>query len=163
MLYSIFPTDIIPIMKNLVKQHGSPFAVWLGPKLYVITDNPDDVQILLNAPNSMHKDEVYDFMNCFGLNAAGLISSSGETWKNHRKLLNPCFAPKVLESYTPIFNKCGRILTRNLNQLAEKGDKFDVLDSMLACSLDLVVETSMGMQLNCQDGNNGQFLLAVER
>jgi hypothetical protein len=37
------------------------------------------------------------------------------------------------------------------------------LDNMLACSLDLVVETSMGKQLNCQDGNNGQFLLASGR
>jgi cytochrome P450 len=147
----------------MMKQYGSPLSFWLGPKLFVLTDNPDDVQILLNSPNSMYKDEVYRFMECFGLNAGGLISISGDTWKYHRKLLNPCFTPKILESYAPIFNKCGQILNRNINQLVEKGDSFDVLHSMLACSLDLVVETSMGKQLNCQDGNNGQFLVASER
>jgi cytochrome P450 len=77
-----------------MEQYSAPSSVWLGPKLYVLTDNPDDVQILLNAPNSMYKDGVYRFMNCFDLNAAGLISSSGDTWKYHRKLLNPCFTPK---------------------------------------------------------------------
>jgi cytochrome P450 len=147
----------------MLETYGSPLSFWLGPKLFILCDNPDDAQILLNSPNSMYKDEVYRFIECFGLDGGGLISISGDTWKYHRKLLNPCFTPKILESYSPIFNKCGQILCRNVTQLVAKGETFDILESMLACSLDLVVETSMGTQLNCQDGNNGKFLVATER
>jgi cytochrome P450 len=87
----------------------------------------------------MFKDEVYRFMECFGLNAGGLISISGDTWKHHRKLLNPCFTPKILESYIPIFNKCSSIIVENIEKRYLNGDVFNVQDDLLPCSLDLVV------------------------
>ena len=42
--------------------------LWLGPELVVFISDPDDVQTILNSPNSMEKADFYNFFQCnFGL------------------------------------------------------------------------------------------------
>jgi cytochrome P450 len=121
-------------------KYPSPFKFWLGPKLFIITDNPDDIQILLNSPNSSYKDEVYKFMEePFKLGCGGLISLNGDTWRHHRKLLNPCFTMKILDGYVPIFNKCARNMSDNVAKYAASGEVFNIEKNVHACSLDMIV------------------------
>ena len=38
---------------------------WLGPELFVLLSDPDDIQTVLNSPNSLDKAEFYKFFKCF--------------------------------------------------------------------------------------------------
>lgn len=65
------------------------------------------------------------------------LSLAGAFWKPIRKLLNPSFNLKILQSFVPIFNDKTNIMLDNLE--AEVGKKnFDVSQYMFACTLDMV-------------------------
>lgn len=51
----------------------TPAAVWLGPKLHIIIDKPEDMQTVLLSPNCLDKPYVYRFLP----NERGLFTSEG--------------------------------------------------------------------------------------
>lgn len=55
-------------------------------------------------------------------------------WKTHRKYLNPCFNPKLLQSFLPIFNQKTKIMTKRLEaKLGE--DEFDIYNAIGKCKI----------------------------
>lgn len=62
---------------------------------------------------------------------------AGEYWKPIRKLLNPTFNLKILQSFVPIFNEKTNIMVKNLDKEAGNGT-FDVSKYIFACTLDMV-------------------------
>lgn len=63
--------------------------------------------------------------------------TAGAFWKPIRKLLNPTFNLKILQSFVPIFNDKTNIMLENLDK--ETGNKnFDLSKYMHACTLDMV-------------------------
>lgn len=67
--------------------------------------------------------------------------SAGEYWKPIRKLLNPSFNLKILQSFVPIFNEKTDQMLRNLDKKAGQG-AFDVSEYIFACTLDMVCGTA---------------------
>lgn len=62
---------------------------------------------------------------------------AGAFWKPIRKLLNPSFNLKILQSFVPIFNEKTNIMIENLDK--EAGNPwFDIGAYMHACTLDMV-------------------------
>ncbi|XP_063709170.1 probable cytochrome P450 313a4 [Culicoides brevitarsis] len=92
--------DILKVIDQILDDYSSPAKAWFGPVLAILVDSPEDLKIILNSPNCLQKAFPYDFLrvNC------GLMSAPAEMWKTHRKYLNPCFNPKLLQSFLPIFN-----------------------------------------------------------
>jgi cytochrome P450 len=128
-------------MKEFIKPYSNqPFRFWMGPLLIVASDNPDDLQIITNSPNSINKDMTYRlFEKYFDVFVPGLIAANGDLWKNHRKLLNPCFAKKILDTYTPIFNKTSRVMIEVMEHHVADGGAFNVEQYIHRCSLDQIV------------------------
>jgi len=100
-------------------------------------DHPDDVQIVLNSPNANSKGVEYEFLNVYP-DASGLITANGEMWKNHRKLLNPCFIPKILDAYLPIFNACSRVLVEKIGNTVNENLLFDIEPLIHCCTFDQI-------------------------
>lgn len=82
----------------------------------------------------------------------GLITSSGKIWSTHRKIIEPAFSLKILESFTEIFEKASKVFVNNLKQF-ESGEAFDVFPIVQLFSLDVICETTMGVKMNSQSGN----------
>lgn len=62
---------------------------------------------------------------------------AGAFWKPIRKLLNPTFNLKILQSFVPIFNDKTNIMLENLDKEAGNPN-FDLSKYMHACTLDMV-------------------------
>lgn len=62
---------------------------------------------------------------------------AGAFWKPIRKLMNPSFNLKILQSFVPIFNEKTKSMLQKLDK--ETGNaNFDILPFMNACTLDMV-------------------------
>lgn len=59
-------------------------------------------------------------------------------WKVHRKLLNPSFSPKILQSFIPIFNEKAITLAKLLDKEVTAGSVFDVYPYLNATAMDMV-------------------------
>lgn len=109
---------------------------WLGPRLYILLKDPRRIQSVLYSQECLNRDDVYDFINLLG-DGGGLMTLKGDTWKAHRKFLNPCFSLKILQSYMPIFNEQSEIMMKNMAAKINKGN-FNFYEFMDACTLDMI-------------------------
>lgn len=84
--------------------------IWIGPKLILMTEDPDSIHTIFNSPNCINKPEL--FYN--GLTVTkGLLPLTGELYPKHRKLLNRAFMPNILQKIHPIIDeKCKRFVVK---------------------------------------------------
>lgn len=61
----------------------------------------------------------------------------GETWKIHRKLLNPSFQYNVINSFMNIFNENGKRLLKRLYQMKDD-EVFDAFEVLTTYSMNMI-------------------------
>ncbi|GAB0086096.1 Cytochrome P450 [Sergentomyia squamirostris] len=151
---------LLDLLNYLATSYPMPLRrYWFGPnKLYILITKPEDIQTVLNAPECLNRDGVYKYVSTLAGN--GLVCLPADTWKEHRKYLNPTFSLKILQSYMQIFNKETNTLTDRLKQYTGK-PAFDIYELMDACTLDIVCQTTMGTEMNIQKNQNVNYLKAA--
>lgn len=138
-IFSINPalSDYLKIVDYTFKKYGALLRFWLGTRLYLFLADPRLVQSVLYSQECLNRDDVYDFVSLLG-DGGGLLTLKGQTWKNHRKFLNPCFSLKILQSYMPIFNEQSCVMMDNMAAKAKSKESFNFYEYMDACTLDMI-------------------------
>ncbi|CAG2066000.1 unnamed protein product, partial [Timema podura] len=103
--------------------HHGIVRLWVGPRLVVCCNNPDDVEAILGSSVHIDKPAEYGFFKRWFGN--GLLISTGEIWRTHRKLIAPTFHLHVLKSFITQLNAHSNILVERLNKQVG-GKSFDV-------------------------------------
>ncbi|XP_013142855.1 PREDICTED: cytochrome P450 4V2-like [Papilio polytes] len=112
-----------------------------GIKNYILAD-PDDCLTVGNACLEKHK--FYSIArSCFG---DGLVTASTETWKEHRKLLNPKFSLNYLLSLLGVFNKQARDFVKEFETHIDNGE-FDHGYFIRHNEMRTICLTSIGLDL----------------
>ncbi|XP_014284316.1 cytochrome P450 4C1 [Halyomorpha halys] len=145
--------------EHYTKIYGNTFRVWLGPHLQIFTIEPEDIQVIFSSKITT-KSNSYKALECWL--GTGLLISNGNLWHQRRKAITPTFHFKILESFVPIFYKCGMTL---VNCLKEKVGKtpFDITPYMSNCALDVVAETAMGTEVKAQTNPQDEYPKSVLR
>ncbi|GFW86937.1 cytochrome P450 4C1 [Trichonephila clavipes] len=91
----------------------------------------------------------------------GILLSKGAKWRRNRKLLTPAFHFSILEEFIPTFQEQSSVLVSKLQSLVQE-PWVDVVPLMTACTLDIICQTAMGVNINAQDGQNSEYVRAVD-
>ncbi|XP_014606475.1 PREDICTED: cytochrome P450 4V2-like [Polistes canadensis] len=142
----VLQLDITNKLINLSGIYSSPWVLWVGPKLIVVCDDPENIEILSKSSNRYEKSSLYDFLKDFLGN--GLISAPASIWKIHRDILDPLFKERMLSTYMDSIEK-------NSNRLANilettNGEKVDFLHYAHLCTLDIIYGGLLESDLNLQ-------------
>lgn len=127
--------ELLQMLMYYGDRYDHPTRIWVGPDLYLLTANPEEVQVLLNAPECLNRDTTYEFVK--PLMGNGLVTLPVAKWKEHRRLINPTFNRHVLKSYIPIFNAETNTLAKLVGQELGKGS-FDIYKYIDRCTLDTI-------------------------
>ncbi|XP_026681269.1 cytochrome P450 4g15-like [Diaphorina citri] len=87
--------------------------IWFGPRLIILLKDPRDVEIILSSHVHIDKSPEYRFFKPWLGN--GLLISTGEKWRTHRKLIAPTFHLNVLKSFLDLFNQNSRAVVSSLS------------------------------------------------
>ncbi|XP_049807925.1 cytochrome P450 4g15 [Schistocerca nitens] len=138
-------------------EFGSVVKTWIGPKLLIFLTDPRDVELILSSNVYIDKSTEYRFFKPWL--GEGLLISSGQKWRSHRKLIAPTFHLNVLKSFIDLFNANSRDV---VNKLRKEGTKtFDVHDYMSECTVEILLETAMGVTKSTQDKSGYEYAMAV--
>ncbi|GLV46747.1 Cytochrome P450 4c3 [Carabus blaptoides fortunei] len=148
LLFSGSTEDIYRNIMMIISTYSSPSRVWLGNRLFVFISKPQDLEIILNNSKSMEKENLYKFAEA--VVGKGLFTASVEKWKRHRKIIMPTFNQKILDTFMDVFVEQSNILAENLERYLNKG-YFDIFEPISLCTLDIICETAMGIQVNAQN------------
>lgn len=164
----------LPLLGNALEFTGSPHKIfqrmytrsfeyenvvkmWVGPRLLLFLFHPDDVEQILSSQVYIDKAVEYRFFEPWLGN--GLLISTGQKWRSHRKLIAPTFHLNVLKSFIDLFNANSRDLIAKLKKEGEK--TFDCHDYMSECTVEILLETAMGVSKKTQDKSGLEYAMAV--
>ncbi|NP_001106223.1 cytochrome P450 CYP4G25 [Bombyx mori] len=149
------------IFRNIVQKsadydHESVVKIWIGPRLLVFLYDPRDVEVILSSHVYIDKAEEYRFFKPWLGN--GLLISTGQKWRSHRKLIAPTFHLNVLKSFIDLFNANSRAV---VDKLKKEASNFDCHDYMSECTVEILLETAMGVSKSTQDQSGFEYAMAV--
>ncbi|XP_041767727.1 cytochrome P450 4g15 [Anopheles merus] len=139
------------------KEYNEVIKIWIGPKLIVFLVDPRDIELLLSSHVYIDKSPEYRFFKPWLGN--GLLISTGHKWRQHRKLIAPTFHLNVLKSFIDLFNENSRLVVKKMQK--ENGKVFDCHDYMSECTVEILLETAMGVSKKTQDQSGYDYAMAV--
>lgn len=124
------------------------FKLSFGPIPVICPTHPDLMQKVLTDVASMEKPFVYKFLRV----DKGLMAAEYEIWRSHRKVLNPTFNTRILNSFIPIFTDCIDTMIRSMKEQNAPGKPLNVLQFTSPCTLGMVCRTSLGSKVLEREG-----------
>lgn len=131
----IYFADIFKRIYKKSFEYGDVVKFWVGPKLIIFLLHPSDAEIILNSHVHIDKSPEYRFFKPWLGN--GLLISTGEKWRAHRKLIAPTFHLNVLKSFVDLFNANSRETVEKLKK--EIGKEFDCHDYMSEATVEILL------------------------
>ncbi|KAJ9577305.1 hypothetical protein L9F63_006144, partial [Diploptera punctata] len=140
------------------RQYGTIFRTWIGKLPQVHIKRPEDVEVILRSSEHIDKSFIYNALHEWL--GTGLLTSTGQKWHTHRKMITPTFHFKILDSFVEVFSEKSEILVEKLSK--ETGSQgFDVYPYITKCALDIICETAMGTPIYAQEDRGAQYVKAV--
>ncbi|GFG28601.1 hypothetical protein Cfor_08057, partial [Coptotermes formosanus] len=114
--------------------------------------------VVLKSSEHLDKSQIYEFMKDWL--GTGLLTSTGEKWHTHRKMITPTFHFTILDSFVEVFSEKSEILISKLRK--EVGSQgFNICPYITRCTLDIICETAMGTPIHAQDDRGSDYVKAV--
>jgi cytochrome P450 len=110
-----------------------------GRRLFVVNDLAAIKHILIDNAANYQKTEITRRILEPGL-GKGLITSEGETWRQHRRAMSPAFDHRSIAAYTPVMTGAAEELLAEWGRVpAESG--VDVSTAMMEVTLNIISRT----------------------
>ncbi|XP_046438964.1 cytochrome P450 4C1-like isoform X4 [Daphnia pulex] len=140
------------------KKYGHFRRGWFGLNGYIDISCPIAAEEILSSQKFIDKGKEYSLlMPWLG---EGLLTSTGDRWRKRRRLLTPAFHFQILDNFFDTFNKNADILCQQLHRsLSKKAElnqteEIEVFPYLKRCTLDIICEAAMGIQINSQLENS---------
>jgi signal transduction histidine kinase len=131
-----FGKNPIKFLEDMVRTYGDFVRFYLMTEPIYLVNNPDTVhQILFTHADKFQKQALAKFMLKRFL-GNGLIMNDGESWRRQRRLAQPSFHMKRIETYAQmIVGAATHMLSR-----WHDGQTLDVQDEMMAVTLRIIAQ-----------------------
>ncbi|KDR12229.1 Cytochrome P450 4C1 [Zootermopsis nevadensis] len=150
--------EIFKYVLTISRVFSPIFRTWTGRIPQVHLQRPEDIEVILRSSEHLDKAHFYRFLHQWL--GTGLLTSTGQKWHTHRKMITPTFHFKILDNFVEVFSEKSEILVRKLQK--EVGSQgFDVYPYITKCALDIICETAMGTPIYAQDDRGSDYVKAV--
>lgn len=110
-----------------------------GQHRFLVNEPAAIKHVLLDNAANYQKSEITRRLLEPGL-GRGLITSEGQTWRRHRRIMSPAFDHRSIASYTPLMTDAARELLAAWYSLGS-GASIDVPRAMMGVTLDIISRT----------------------
>lgn len=137
------PDQLMKTFEEYARTYGDVVRIRLGGFQHFLVFHPDHVrQILVDEPETVCKSKFQTrLLSVFHGNS--LINSDGEFWKRQRKLVQPAFHTKRIQTYA---EKMAEYTARTM-QSWQVGATYDIADEMMNLTLSIVCDTLFGVDV----------------
>ena len=144
-------------LKDLTRSYGPIVRLWIGPVLVVLLGDPDNIANVVKNDKFCSRGYLANkSLKKFSQN--GLLSSEGEEWRTHRKIVTSALQINILENFVENFAKNSDILANKLKALADGITVHDIAPYLIRCTMDIIYQTSARIDINVQNGKDEEAM-----
>ncbi|XP_049809205.1 cytochrome P450 4C1-like [Schistocerca nitens] len=131
--------------RELHRRYGDVFRFYAGPKLIVVVTRPADAKRLLVGVKMRGRD-AYAVTPLLPFTGNGLITSKGNIWKEHRRLIEPTFHSELMKDFMQQFNEGAEFVCKHL--AAAAGTEYDITRMLIHATLAVVTASIFGKKMD---------------
>ncbi|KAG5311951.1 CP4C1 protein, partial [Pseudoatta argentina] len=140
-----YSEDYLSVWTKFTETYSSPFRIWIGPKLFIVVHELDQIKTILQNRHCLDKSYVY---NCIKpVFDTGLVTAPASTWIESRKVIAPVFGMIPMKEYFNIFVRESLILIEDLEKNAKSENEIECLDYLCRCTLKISCDSMMGVKV----------------
>nr|XP_040235295.2 cytochrome P450 4C1-like [Anopheles coluzzii] len=152
--------EIFTLIDQRTRQYDGIHRIWVGMTPEVRLSRAEYVEQIIGASKHTEKATLYRFLGDWL--GEGLLTSKGERWFQHRKLITPTFHFNILDGFCEVFAENGAVLVERLQRHANTGQPVNIYPYVTKAALDVICETAMGVQVHAQTaGEDNAYVNAV--
>ncbi|XP_035735155.1 cytochrome P450 4C1-like [Vespa mandarinia] len=154
---------MLKLLNCSIKYKNGLFRIWFGTEAVVHVHKPEYVEIILRSIKNIEKGSIYKYLEPW-LGQA-LLTATGKKWMHDRKLITPAFHFNILEQYAIVMSEKADIFVKCLEEQIMKNSQelIDIFPYANRCTLDVICETAMGVNINMQRNTKNEYGMAVHR
>jgi cytochrome P450 len=135
--------DPVALLMGLRERHGPIVRIRVGDTSQFLVSSPEGVRhVLVENSRNYTKGPAYELLG--ELLGQGLVTSEGEHWLTHRRLVQPTLGRDRLDGFVPLMLDAARTEAAELVLLARTGATVDAYVRMNALALRIVTRTLLG-------------------
>uniref|UniRef100_A0A182SE73 Cytochrome P450 n=1 Tax=Anopheles maculatus TaxID=74869 RepID=A0A182SE73_9DIPT len=127
-------------------RYGTIIRLDMLNKSWIVFSSANDVERIISSNEFNRKSLDYGILDEWLGN--GILLDHGNSWFTNRRALTGAFHFKILDSYVPVFEEQADVLVDKL--LEHSGAPVDVFALVKLYTLDVILETSMGVRCRAQ-------------
>eukprot|EP00058_Branchiostoma_floridae_P023900 XP_002609390.1 hypothetical protein BRAFLDRAFT_59660 [Branchiostoma floridae] len=113
----------LSMIREVVQKHPHAHSFWLAGFLAGITvAHPVTIKQLLKTSSN------------------GLIMSTGDVWKVHRRLLTPAFHFDILKQYVSVYNRAAEHMIEKLSEYTGRENSFEMFHQASLCTMEVILQ-----------------------
>jgi len=148
-LQRLFNSNLLAGLTFIHRQYGAFVRTRLPLQLYFVADPTCIEEILVKKADRFRKDRSSRLLSRVVGN--GLLVNEGEPWRRQRRLLQPAFHQRQLQSYAAVMVGAARLASATW----QTGQTRDVHQDMMGVTLNIVAETLFGSDVSTESGHVG--------
>ena len=147
---------------RLAARYGDAVRVPFAPRRYwFVLSRPEHAEHVL-AANQDNYVKAFTYRPLRALVGDGLLTSEGERWRRHRRLIQPVFSRREVTGFGPQIAAAARRLAERWAGLAE-GSPVNVTREISALTLEIVGQALFGADLTGDAGQLGRAMSVGQR
>jgi cytochrome P450 len=147
---------------RLTARYGDVVRVPFAPRRsFFLLSRPEHAEHVL-AANQDNYVKAFTYRPLRALVGNGLLTSEGDVWRRHRRLIQPVFSRREVAGFGPQMAEPARRLAARWDELAD-GSVVDVVREMSALALEIVGLALFGADLTAEAGRLSRAVGAGQR
>jgi cytochrome P450 len=147
---------------RLAARYGDTIAFSYSPgSRFYLLSRPEHAEHVL-AANQDNYVKAFTYRPLRALIGDGLLTSEGDRWRQHRRLIQPLFSHRHVATFGPVMADAAQRLTARWDELPD-GTQINVAAQMSGVALDIVGRALFGSDLSGEAAQVGRAMDAGQR
>lgn len=139
-----FRHDAIGFLSQSVDQYGDVVRFRFGPVNAHLLNHPTHVERALARGGNRYDKRTRSVSKIHATCGNSLLSSDGEPWLRHRRLIQPFFQPHVINSFVDVIDSEADALIHRWRQHQAAGKTIDIVSEMMRVTLTIASRIFFG-------------------
>jgi cytochrome P450 len=150
--------DPLNFFLNMTREYGDVVCYRPAPDMAYLVNHPDDIRHVLVDNNRNYSKATYSNLVFKKLVGDGLITLEGETWRQHRRLMQPAFHHGRLEALDGMIVKATDEMLGRWERRYAEGLPVDIAREMASLTLTVTTRALFGVDLGDEVNTIGEWV-----